>query len=575
MSIINSLIISYNDIFDGLEVQKEELLSNYNRDLLMLSGTTLVNMSKPKSPYHNYKVLLSKWFSKPNENILNEICSIINKKESEYGNVSLLNMTSSLQLIDFAIKRGIVNSVENVDKSSIEIPLLKFYLILNKENIKDEIVSKSTEDLDGEDRLFALLLSQSLAYNDITNYELNEVIIPQFVKSMFLLDFMHENIKYRKIYEIFLSQFDITNWKEYITYYSPLIFSSIRSHNKYEYTDHIVEKNENYEKSCKFLDKHILNIDEEIPNSDFRYLRSKPFYKVEEGLYRSIYDLFVTEKIYNGLHFVLSGINNSLPKEDRIDIKGELGGNFSENYLFYSIIERITQKKYKEFRGQYLKDKYGNDLPSEPDYYLRNGKNLFLFESKDVLLKADVKVSFDYKIIKDELAKKFYRDGSDKAILQLLRNIKRILKLEFPFDKNYKPNNINIYPIIITHHRMFDTGGLNYLINNWFLEELEKLSKENFNVKNIRPITIINIDTLIIYNDLLKFKKLSLSDLIDKYIALRKPNTKKIYKNEEEIHQIVLKKYLPFSMFVNEFVKKNKLKPTFTLFREKGIELFS
>ena len=176
--------------------------------------------------------------------------------------------------------------------------------------------------------------------------------------------------------------------------------------------------------------------------------------------------LFIAEKIYNGLHFMLSKINSTFPKAEQIDIKGELGGNFSENHLFYSIIERITQTKYKEFRGQVLKESHKNSLPSEPDYYLRNGKNIMLFESKDVLLKADVKISYDYKLITEELSKKFYKNGtSDKAVLQIIRNIKRVLKQEFSFDKAYTAKNVNIYPIVITHHRMYDTSGVNYLIN--------------------------------------------------------------------------------------------------------------
>lgn len=573
MDIKNSLLISFDDVFDNLDIPKDELLSNFNRDLIMLTGTTLINMSKPNSQFNNYKKLLFEWFSHENIDLRNEIYKKIADKEKT-NNISLLNMQSSLQLIDYAIANNFVETSQEVDKSLFEKCLFKFYLLLNKEHIKDEKVKESTNDEDkDENKLCALLLSQLLAYNDIIHYNINDVIVTQFIKSVYLLEFISKESKFIKIYHAFLAQYEIQNWREYLMYYAPLVFAITKKNDDSNYIDHIVEQNENYEISCRFLDKHILNIDEEIPNSDFRYLRSKPFYKVGEGEYRAIYDLFIAEKIYNGLHFVLSGINSSLPDSEQIkSFRGELGYNFSENFLFYSVIERITQLRYKGFSGQFLHEKYKDKLPSEPDYYLRNGKHIFLFENKDVLLKADVKISYDFKQIKEELAKKFY-GGKSTAVRQLIGNIKKVLNLEFPFDKDYKVKNVNVYPIIVTHYRMYDTSGINYLVNTWFMDELQKLSIEGLNIENIRPITIINIDTLIIFNDLFRDKKLSLSDLIDKYADLQILNRKKRYKNEEEGHQAILQRFIPFSGFVDEYTRKNKLIPTYTLFKEKGVKL--
>src|SRR5690606_13087860 len=107
---------------------------------------------------------------------------------------------------------------------------------------------------------------------------------------------------------------------------------------------------------------------------------------------------------------------------------------------------------------------------------------IFLFESKDILINATIKHSYDFTKYEKELRKKLYYEESDgktekKAVLQLLKNIENILKKEFPADLNYKTKSVIIYPIIVLHDHQFNVLGLNSLVNHWFKIEVKKLGE--------------------------------------------------------------------------------------------------
>lgn len=92
--------------------------------------------------------------------------------------------------------------------------------------------------------------------------------------------------------------------------------------------------------------------------------------------------------------------------------------------------------------GDYIKNEFG--IIAEPDYYIRNGNKIFLFESKDILIPSETKVSNDYENISSELKKRLYyeekRNGGidNKAVLQLLNNTQKILRKTAEWDQGYK-----------------------------------------------------------------------------------------------------------------------------------------
>ncbi len=200
--------------------------------------------------------------------------------------------------------------------------------------------------------------------------------------------------------------------------------------------------------------------------------------------------MFVLELVHKGLFFKLSEINRSLSKEEKVkgDFRGFYCNEFSEKYLFYKIVNTIFNNRYIEYSGSQIKV---FNIEAEPDYYIRNGNKIFLFESKDILINKSIKPTYNFSKYEPEFKKKLYFEENkgkieNKAVLQLTINIERILKMELPIDTRYKHRSIFIYPIIVLHYHQFDIAGLNVIVNSWFAYELNLLKIKGLNIDRIK-----------------------------------------------------------------------------------------
>ena len=181
---------------------------------------------------------------------------------------------------------------------------------------------------------------------------------------------------------------------------------------------------------------------------------------------------------------------------------------------------------------------------AEPDYYVRNKNKAYLFECKDALFESSAKVSFDIDKVHDELRKKMHytvdKKGkeSPKAVRQLLRNAKRLIE-EKIIDDSVNIDLVRIYPIIITHDRAFTSPGVNWTINQWWMQDVEENS---LHIKShVSSLFMIDIDTLILTNSRLKSRRFILERWLDWY-------EKKMLLNNHELNQ------LPFAEYAHGFL---------------------
>lgn len=202
---------------------------------------------------------------------------------------------------------------------------------------------------------------------------------------------------------------------------------------------------------------------DKLDENDFLTLRARPFYKIKDGVYRIIFNLFVVEKLFKGIYFQLRIVNKQLPEKQQLnddELRRLYCYDFSEKILLYKILEIIYPTKCIKLSGQQLSDM---KIDGAPDYYIRKGKNILLFESKNFLIKAAKKTSFDYSVYKEEFAKNLYHEelpnGKRKlgAVMQLINSIRRLLKNEFPPDKSYHYRDVFIYPILVTHDHQINS----------------------------------------------------------------------------------------------------------------------
>lgn len=539
----------------------DQYLIGGNRSVILELATFFLGFKNQSSKFANNRELCSIFFRSENNKIANEIYSRIKKFEETGVEVVIINAYSSLKLFEYFFSKP--EQTETQSEAEFEVNLFKAYTILNSEfTMKQSVAFSSIKSIDAELKLPMMTFCMDYPISDKSNYEINQIWIVQIIKAIYFFQFLEPNRKMQPLFKSFLDYFKSDSWESYLKTLIPLTLPAIKK-NEETYTDIIVEEDENFMDSCAFIEKLMILDEDELDQNDFLTIRSKPFYKISEGKYRIIFDLFVVEKIFKGIYFLLRDLNEKMPKEDKIaNLRSIYGKEFSEEILSYKVIESIYPDKCIRFSGKELQDL---KIKGEPDYYVRKGKNILLFECKDFLIAADKKSSFDFNVYEEEFTRVLYYEHTDdgkekhKAVLQLISNIRRLLRMEFSADTDYHYKDIFIYPILLTHDTQYNTPGFNELINYWFQEELLNLKDEKLFIYRVKPLSIVNVDSLI-YNQVGLTENIQLHEVLKLYQEnkTKTPKSNKKMK-KDRIQEMALEKFLPFSIFIDNYFKKYKL----------------
>ena len=463
-------IIDFEKVFE--DENSEDYLKKIGdipKRLLVEVASYFVSANPDNELVRDYKYFLSKLFGEENNKLANEINDkIVQYKNEKSRTVGILNPRASLKLFETVLTQN-QEDIE-ISYKDLEILIFKIYLALNTQlNKNDNLIIESTKKFNQYPNLICLAIGNSLPISDISNYNLKSVFVGQILKAIFLFEFLSTQDSSQTLLENFYARFKVTDYKGFLQKIFPIAFFVISAKHEGSMTLE-VKKDENYESNIDFLDNLIVSKIDYVDNDiDYLTLRANPLYKMSETSYRVISPLFAIEKIFNGLYFILKEINDALDKTLQINLRQLITFGFSEKYLLYKIVERTYEKKYFKLSGEQMQ------TPGAPDYYIRNGNKVFLFESKDILIKAEIKESYDFEQYEKALKEKLYfekngKKESPKAVRQLTNFAKSLLNGDFDEDKNYKPNSIRIYPIILLHNRQLDILGLNNLINIWFVK---------------------------------------------------------------------------------------------------------
>jgi hypothetical protein len=477
--------IKYSDIFKDSPKSLEEYLNGMGRTETLYGLTRFISISNHTA--NSYESFLRFLFNdQSNLELLNstlrklERIDEINKSEviKKYGNYTdrdrlnlvIINNEAILQIFEYCFDHTL--EIKTLTNQEIEVNIFKAILLINENSfIKEERAITSTEKLPEKIKTSALILTQMLPYWDITNYDITEQIITQFIKSNYLFEFLSGNQKTKILLEKFLKEFNYPTWQAFLKDLVQIIYNII-SGEPIQISDIKIGLDTRLWK-VELLEKLVLKDLELITNDDFKGIRNKPFYKDFDGSYTFIFSLFVVELLYKGLFFKFAEINKSLP-ESLIDCNGFRSfycDEFSEKFISYRVLRNLFGDRYVRYDGSQMKSILESEkLDGEPDYYVRNGNKVYLFESKDFLIKAEIKFSYDFfeyeKIYRRSLYEKSKNNKpSNSAILQLKSNIERLILKKMPFDMNYKPKSLCIYPIIIVHNQFGNVPGLNNLVN--------------------------------------------------------------------------------------------------------------
>ena len=539
--------LKYIDFFEGTETI-EELIQDFDqKDLYKICA--LLN-SKAKLNQSS-RDTVNDWFTLPEDitlltsKIKNEETYIINT----YSNLTLLSHLKSSDEIK-----------QKLTTRDFELKLFKIYLLLNsQQDYLEELNFPKIRTLEPKEKLSASLLQISYHDYDLNNYLLPEIFLTQLIKSIEFLKYIEEELNYHLV--SFLKKYNCKDWQEWIKKLLNIILP-VLTHDNLKYSE-IELKDEDIQEIGTFLNLFCNTIElKEKP--DFVILRSNPIHKKSDNSYIVINKLFLVERIFKSIIFEFSlDINKKVHKDHKLkDFRSSYCDNFSEQKLLYKFIYNSfpNNSKYIKVDGNEFLNK---NYIGEPDYYVRFKNKVLLFESKDVILKGDEKQSRNYLTLQEALKSKFLKiekDGktSNKAILQIIENIKRLLnKFYTKIDGDYNPNNIKFYPILVTHDRQFDTPELNRLINIWFRIELEKKFNKS-EISRIQDLTILNIDSVLLYQECFRQRgKNGLEVLINDYHNFIK------LKSEKNIEQYLNTSISFYTFLGNHFDKIAIKKPKY------------
>lgn len=532
-----NLIVEYKDIFDDSSDDIYSYLEGIDKWILIKGAIYFCSLSTKLKPELNnlfYPFLNEGDRGTEFEKLLKtKIVEYIKKHEGVTP--VILNVRTSLKFFEliqnFASKKKFELSEGDINKR-----LLKAYLLLNQ-NYNWEFESRES--------LTEMIVANSLIQMIYSEINCIYLRIAELIKSCLFLEYCKLNLS--EHYLRFLKEYGVSDWQEYVTYVHQIGMLILKEEMGSIPIISIPKNDKIYEKKVMFFDKFCLS---EVYKNDEDYtkIKARPVIKnskTEE--YYIIFEQFFLEKMYKSLYFTFNLINSELKGKTGYvkNFRSDIGKYFSEKILLNKIIVDALGKKYKHLGY--------NELLGEgrPDYYIRDGKNVFLFECKDNLIKRSVIESADIELFLNELKSIFVesKEGNRKAIKQLTSNIQDIRKGCFNEDKGLKPLKNIIYPIIITNNTIFSLPGVNLLVDEWFKKELED---NKLNSEGIKNITLININTLIIIQGLLRNNSFNMKMLIEDYWSEFNLFKKKKFPTEEAFIYERYKASISFDKFIED-----------------------
>jgi len=461
--------------------------------------------------YELFSPLMSYIDNKLKNNIEGYIQEVEGKDYGFIDNVALLILLDKL----LTVHNDNINELSEANYSNLMIA----YLMCCDERISlsEDTVDIINENMDA-DSFVKIYLPERLKYYD-TEYRDIRV---ELIRSFMFKDFCEKNDTFKPLFEIYLNSMNTRNWEEYqffvLDLYSRMTQKSDGRTNGFE-----INPVSYYGR--KYLDAMSVDINNFKTSPDFERIRDKPVYYQGDNKYHILSINFFIDKLFQSFLFdfakVLAVHNKVSFKMSYGDLKSKVGDLFSEKCLFYAIMQCCFEQTCDvRISGQELKECLKG---GEPDYYLRKGKNIFLFEFKDVMLNAKTKHCDDFAKIKQEILKKFESSISknnrtqDKGITQLLNVIEyKLDDINKEIDKVEYSDDLNVFPVIIYQDCNFDIEGVNYILNNRFQELLKprNILKQYI----IQNLVMFSLTTLIQLEDFFSKGELDLGQIIEGYI---------------------------------------------------------
>ena len=519
MELQKQVLLSYSVVYPDRHDKIEDLLSN------IPSNSAIETMSYNLSRKENQSIderdfdIWAPWIMKTRNDVKNPVGQYA--QQYNLGNYALIDKYAMLLLIS---------------------RLLTCYNGRNEELTEDDLSNLFLAYMLCCDERLAM--NEKLPNNNMKAEEFVESYMPDCLKSnnieaprdyrllmikcyMLLIEFPKFNNRFAQYVDEFCKERDIPSAK----YYLDKIFLVFPEMRKEDFSNCRMAIGENQKDISRFYDSLTLDPSHYQHDMDFLMMKEKPLIKTGPNIYNFMFMKMFLDKAYTGLLF---DMKDALVKRGVLDptmgyanLRSFLGEEFSERFLFYSLMKKCFGLNYVNYSGEELEKILGKGMP---DYYLRRQNRLFVFECKDVQLAAKKKLSGDYETIKKAIFEKYVANskGHVKGIGQLANVIvEKLPSILREVDKSTPNSVIFVYPVIVYFDDCFDVEGPNYLLNKEFQRIIaEKKVTADYEVKDV---VMVNIEQLMGLENFFANEKLNLANLINSYIE---------YKEEFELNQV-------------------------------------
>lgn len=401
-----------------------------------------------------------------------------------------------------------------------------------------------------------LALVQKLPDNKMKANDFVEAFMPGYLKSdgiesprdyrlllikcyMLLIEFPKHNETFAHYVEAFCEEKQIVSAKKYL---DEIILTFLMM-GENDRSNCRIGFDDNDKAAIHFYDELSIDPTGYQHDSDFLMMREKPLLKTGHNIYNIMYMRMFLDKAFTGLLF---DMKDALVKRGLLDkkngymnLRSMLGEDFSERFFFYELMKRCFGQKYVSYSGADLERTLGEGMP---DYYMRRGNRIFVFECKDAQVASKKKLSGDYETIKNAIFDKYVANskGHGKGIAQLASVIEsKLPQIQKGIDTNAPKSVMFVFPIIVYFDDCFDVEGPNYLLNKEFRRDLEERNVSgDYEVKDL---VMVNIEQLMRLENFFADGKLDLAYLINSYID---------YKEQAELNMV-----FPFNKYLFQEAK--------------------
>lgn len=460
----------------------------------------------PKKDNNFHFSYLSQWMMRMNRENQLKVLKFLNEYSHDF---ILTDSRACLRLLQLILK---TNNQSNRELSKNDFGILfKSLMICNSLENKKQ---KEVFDMDITGKIEDII--NKVLPDQMRNLEINrrKDFRVQALKVYYFFEFCQSDPKYKSYAEGFLNFYNFKKCGEYV---SMILYPYIRMMANTEITCKI-RIDEKDTATINFFNQFIINDKDITLDEDFIILRQYPVFKNDSDTFTILNINFFIDKLYQGFLFdfvnVIKACGHSSFNYGLL--KSEMGDKFSEILLFYNVMEKCFP-----FYGDFKKT--GNQLKTlleegEPDYFIRRKNEIFLFEFKDASLNSSIKYSQNAIEIKKELSEKFVltKQNQNKTVNQLKNSIEDIFNSKYQQKKvdDFSTNDIIIYPIFVFTDISMESYGVNY-----YLKERLKIAINSFPHKDrVKELVLINLDTLIIFQDLFRKNLIDFSDCINSYI---------------------------------------------------------